>query len=81
MSTPNFLLTGIYTQYIYLAMRKRGMKRPGGRLLTVWIPQGLEAPLASGAEKTGADKSKFVRMAIREKLARHGAPIPAGITS
>jgi hypothetical protein len=62
-------------------MRKREIKRPGSRLLAVWIPRHLQAPLASGTEKMATDKSKFVRTAIREKLARHGTPIPARIVS
>ena len=42
------------------------------KLLTVWIPDTLNAKLARGAAKEDSDKSKFVRNAIREKLARHG---------
>ena len=62
-------------------MGERGIKKTGRRLLSVWIPQELKAPLARGAKKMGVNKSKFVRAAIREKLARHDSPIPAKITS
>jgi len=52
-------------------MTNRANKKTS-KLLTVWIPDALDARLAHGAAKEDSDKSKFVRNAIREKLARHG---------
>ena len=42
------------------------------KLLTVWITDSLDQHLAHGAAQEDYDKSKFVRNAIREKLARRG---------
>jgi hypothetical protein len=53
-------------------MKRGAVKKSSSRLLTVWIPEALESNLAHGAAKEDSDKSKFVRNAIREKLARHG---------
>ncbi len=54
---------------------KRGLvKKSGNKLLTVWVPEGLLHHLDEGVKKEDSDRSKFVRNAIREKLARPGAP-------
>jgi hypothetical protein len=58
-------------------MKRQGpTNKSGRRLLTVWIPRGLESPLARGVQQAGTDQSKYVRAAIREKLARHGVQLP-----
>lgn len=55
---------------------KRGLiRKPDARLLTVWVPNQLLPLLDRGVDKTDSDRSKFVRTAIREKLARHGIEI------
>jgi hypothetical protein len=53
-------------------MKRGAIKKSESKLLTVWIPGSLETHLQRGAAKEDSDKSKFVRIAIREKLARHG---------
>ena len=58
-------------------MKRGNLKKSESRLLTVWIPDSLEEPLNRGVAKEDSDKSKFVRNAIREKLARHGIVIPS----
>jgi hypothetical protein len=52
-------------------MNRRTSKK-SQKLLTVWIPECLNTSLALGVVKEDSDKSKFVRNAIREKLARNG---------
>jgi metal-responsive CopG/Arc/MetJ family transcriptional regulator len=54
-------------------MKRGSGKKPKGRLLSVWVPGNLMPQLDQGARKEDSDRSKFVRNAIREKLARHGA--------
>ena len=54
-------------------MKHGSGKKPKGRLLSVWVPGKLMPQLDQGARKEDSDRSKFVRNAIREKLARHGA--------
>jgi metal-responsive CopG/Arc/MetJ family transcriptional regulator len=51
---------------------KRTVKTPGGKLLTVWVSKSLLPSLDEGVKKEDSDRSKFIRNAIREKLARHG---------
>jgi metal-responsive CopG/Arc/MetJ family transcriptional regulator len=52
-------------------MKRGSGKKPKGRLLAVWVPGKLMPRLDQGARKEDSDRSKFVRNAIREKLARH----------
>jgi len=39
-------------------------------MLAVWVPETLLPLLDQGARKEDSDRSKFIRRAIREKLAR-----------
>jgi metal-responsive CopG/Arc/MetJ family transcriptional regulator len=54
---------------------KRTVKRPEGKLLTVWVSKSLMPRLDEGVKKEDSDRSKFIRNAIREKLAKHGVSI------
>ena len=58
-------------------MNRNTAKKKTNKLLTVWIPDSLHHTLARGAAKEDSDKSKFVRNAIREKLARNGVHLEA----
>ena len=53
-------------------MKHGSGKKPKGKLLAVWVSGKLMPRLDQGARKEDSDRSKFVRNAIREKLARHG---------
>ena len=53
-------------------MKRGSGKKPKGKLLAVWVPGKLLPRLDQGARKEDSDRSKFVRNAIREKLARQG---------
>ncbi len=59
---------------------KRGAitKGKGSRMLTVWVPDVLIPLLDHGVQATDLDRSKFIRAAIREKVARlpHQAEYP-----
>ncbi|HTB86008.1 MAG TPA: hypothetical protein VK742_20350 [Candidatus Sulfotelmatobacter sp.] len=56
-------------------MKRGTVKKSESTMLTVWIPETFEVPLQQGIAIEDSDKSKFVRNAIREKLARHGITI------
>jgi metal-responsive CopG/Arc/MetJ family transcriptional regulator len=56
-------------------MKRGSGKKPKGKLLSVWVPGTLMPRLDQGARKEDSDRSKFVRNAIREKLARQGKPV------
>ena len=53
-------------------MKRSSGKMSKGKLLAVWVPAKLLPRLDQGARKEDSDRSKFVRHAIREKLARQG---------
>ena len=55
---------------------KHGSKQKS-KLLTVWMPKEMFPSLDRGARVTDSDRSKFVRVAIREKLSRHGIAMEA----
>jgi len=54
-------------------MKRGSGKKPKGKLLAVWVPVKLLPSLDQGARKEDSDRSKFIRKAIREKLARQGS--------
>lgn len=47
-------------------------KKGTSKLLTVWVSESLLPLLDKGVQKEDSDRSKFIRNAIREKLARQG---------
>lgn len=53
-------------------MNRGAVKKDESKLLTVWVPQELFPLLDQGVAIEDSDRSKFVRNAIREKLARAG---------
>jgi len=55
-------------------MKRGSGQKPKGRLLAVWVPGKLLPSLDQGARLEDSDRSKFIRNAIREKLARPVAP-------
>lgn len=54
-------------------MKRPPAKRREGKLLSVWLPETLLPLLDHGVRQEDSDRSKFIRNAIREKLARIGA--------
>ncbi len=50
---------------------KRGAvkKRNGSKAVIVWFPDSLLAGLNTAVTRTDLDKSKFIRAAVREKIA------------
>ena len=52
-------------------------KKSGSRLVNFHCPDDLKQALQKGVQKTDSDKSKFIRNAVREKLARHGITLGA----
>jgi metal-responsive CopG/Arc/MetJ family transcriptional regulator len=53
-------------------VRRGTVSKDEARLLTFWVPKGLLPLLDEGVRKLDSDRSKFIRIAIREKLAREG---------
>jgi metal-responsive CopG/Arc/MetJ family transcriptional regulator len=53
-------------------MSKCPTKRSNSRLITVLIPVNLITQLDAAAGKDDSDRSKYIRAAVREKMARSG---------
>lgn len=41
-------------------------------MVALWMPKPLVAALDKGVRKVDSDRSKFIRAALREKIARDG---------
>lgn len=57
-------------------MKRGSIQHKNAKLLGAWLPDALVAALDRAVEEKDTDRSKFVRAAIREKLARIGIPAP-----
>jgi metal-responsive CopG/Arc/MetJ family transcriptional regulator len=53
-------------------MKRSSARKWGSKLLSVWVPKAMVPLLDEGVRKEDSDRSKFIRNAIREKLARDG---------
>lgn len=53
-------------------MKRGSVTKEQARLINVWIPTNLLPPIDRAVDKLDTDRSKFIRLAIREKLSRHG---------
>lgn len=53
-------------------MKRGAILKDESKMLTVWVPQELFPLIDEGVRREDSDRSKFVRNAIREKLARSG---------
>lgn len=53
-------------------MNRGAIKKSESRMLTVWVPEPLLPLIDQGVRKLDTDRSKFIRNAIREKLAMAG---------
>ena len=53
-------------------MKRGSTRKKESALLTVWVPEPYFPLIERGVRQIDTDRSKFVRAAIREKLARHG---------
>ena len=56
-------------------MKRRAAKRSGSKSLTVWVPKALLLPLDQGVKREDSERSKFIRDAVCEKLARDGVTV------
>ena len=62
----------MYRPSIDSVYMNRGQRKDESVLMTLWVPKPYFPLIQKGVRKTDLDRSKFVRAAIREKLARHG---------
>lgn len=53
-------------------MKRGAVTKSTSKLVNVWLPERILPYLDLGVEMDDSDRSKFIRKAIREKLARSG---------
>lgn len=53
-------------------MKRGAIKRKNSRLVLVWFPHSLIPLIDDAVDKLDTDRSKFIRNAVREKMARAG---------
>ena len=56
-------------------MKRGSVRKAESRMITVWVPRSLIPIIDQGLAKLDTDRSKFIRNAIREKLAQNGITI------
>lgn len=49
----------------------------GSKLITTWVPTGLDDLMTQAINRLDLDRSKFVRRAIRNELGRCGVSAPS----
>lgn len=58
------------------SMKRGTIKKRTSTLVAVWVPLPLASAVDSAIELQDSDRSKFLRNAIREKLARMRIRVP-----
>jgi metal-responsive CopG/Arc/MetJ family transcriptional regulator len=53
-------------------MKRGSVRKKESKFLGAWLPDDLVDLMDRAVTDSDTDRSKFVRMAIKEKLARHG---------
>jgi len=56
-------------------MKRGAIKKSECRLITIWFPAPILPILDIAIQRLDTDRSKFIRIAVREKLARAGIPV------
>jgi metal-responsive CopG/Arc/MetJ family transcriptional regulator len=56
-------------------MKRGAVKKTESKMVNVWLPNQLLPVIDRAVQVEDSDRSKFIRAAIREKLARAGLPI------
>ena len=51
------------------AMKRGSVTKAESELVSFWLPRAIAAMLDAAVRKTDTDRSKFIRSALREKLA------------
>ena len=55
-----------------MEMKRGSLKKKDSRQIALWVPDAMVPLIDQAAVLEDSDRSKFIRNAIREKLARHG---------
>ncbi len=57
-------------------MKRGSVTKERAKLVNLWVPHSLLPALAAAVIKLDTDRSKFIRVAMREKLVRAGIAVP-----
>lgn len=60
-------------------MKRGAYKKEDSKQIPLWVPEEMVPLLDEGVKLEDSDRSKFIRNAIREKLARHGIVVKTGV--
>lgn len=55
-------------------MKRGAVTKHDSKLINIWVPETLLPLIDQAVRKEDTDRAKFIRGAIREKLARIGPP-------
>ena len=59
------------------SMRRGASRRDNPIFIGAWIPEAAALAIDSAVRRLDLDRSKFLRRALEEKIAKHAAPDPA----
>lgn len=71
------MLTGVLLEIILPTMKRGAVTKRSADPVSIWFPLPLREQLDVGVIMTDLDRSKFIRAAVREKLARLNFQPPA----
>ena len=53
-------------------MKRGAVKRNESTMISLWFPKGMARAIDQAVNMGDLDRSKFIRLAVKEKLAMHG---------
>jgi metal-responsive CopG/Arc/MetJ family transcriptional regulator len=62
-------------------MSRGTVKKRQSEMVALWIPKPLVQALDHGVRRLDSDRSKFIRAALREKIARDGVLLETSETN
>ena len=59
-----------------MGMSRGAVSKKNSRLVGIWMPHTIDEAVNHAVTRLDLDRSKFIRIAVREKLARVGIAVP-----
>ncbi len=59
-------------------MKRGAIRKSESQLITVWFPLLIMPAINAAVLSLDMDRAKFIRQAVREKMARIGVPLQGG---
>jgi len=74
--STKFVDYSLYTQYIHPGMKRGLITKSSATMVNLLVPEDWLPRIEQAVRMLDTDRSKFIRTAIREKLAKAGVEIP-----